>query len=596
MKKAISFLLAVMLTVCAACALPSVAFAEGLNTGESGGEEKPVENVNLAIKSYSPTSMVSGGDVTLDIAITNGGSDIQDAKLKIGGNTVADYGTITAGSTESYKNSYNVSSDRLDKDIEVELQYTFNGEQRSKKSSFKVAKKAASVNVSTAVKADKTEVESGGKVKLTFAIENKGNVKIENATITASELNKGKSICSAFSVEAGNSKVVTYSATITETTLIEPVLTYTADGKKYTKNMDAITINVDEVLLSVVASVSNAYPAADEEINFTIAMTNSGNVDMQNLALTASNGETIALSSTKLPAGGTLEAKFPITLEESGILSFKLKAEDAAGKEYTYTSNPINIVVQEKPAQDYTGKLSLIVTADTSAYKKENLIKFTLTLKNETDATFTDVALTEDSIGDLGLGTIAALYPGETSYTYELRAELDGHKTYYFKMTGVDPDGYTVMVSANAIEVEVNPKKSNGLGALLWIVIIIVLLLIGGGVTLLVLIGKEKKAQAAEKEAQERPVVRRAVVRTPQQAAEPVEAPVQAPEELPEEPESPEEAPAEEPVERALPRDMEIEPMEEKPEIEEFPQRKRGKPATPKRINRSSDFVDRNNF
>ena len=63
-----------------------------------------------------------------------------------------------------------------------------------------------------------------------------------------------------------------------------------------------------------------------------------------------------------------------------------------------------------------------------------------------------------------------------------------------------------------------------------------------------------------------------------------------------EEPESPEEAPAEEPVERALPRDMEIEPMEEKPEIEEFPQRKRGKPATPKRINRSSDFVDRNNF
>ena len=570
MKKAISFLLAVMLTVCAACALPSVAFAEGLNTGESGGEEKPVENVNLAIKSYSPTSMVSGGDVTLDIAITNGGSDIQNAKLKIGGNTVADYGTITAGSTESYKNSYNVSSDRLDKDIEVELQYTFNGDQRSKKSSFKVAKKAASVNVSTAVKADKTEVESGGKVKLTFAIENKGNVKIENATITASELNKGKSICSAFSVEAGNSKVVTYSATI--------------------------TINVDEVLLSVVASVSNAYPAADEEINFTIAMTNSGNVDMQKLALTASNGETIALSSTKLPAGGTLEAKVPITLEESGILSFKLKAEDAAGKESTYTSTPINIVVQEKPAQDYTGKLSLIVTADTSAYKKENLIKFTLTLKNETDATFTDVALTEDSIGDLGLGTIAALYPGETSYTYELKAELDGHKTYYFKMTGVDPDGYTVMVSANAIEVEVNPKKSNGLGALLWIVIIIVLLLIGGGVTLLVLIGKEKKAQAAEKEAQERPVVRRAVVRTPQQAAEPVEAPVQAPEELPEEPESPEEAPAEEPVERALPRDMEIEPMEEKPEIEEFPQRKRGKPATPKRINRSSDFVDRNNF
>ena len=71
-----------------------------------------------------------------------------------------------------------------------------------------------------------------------------------------------------------------------------------------------------------------------------------------------------------MPAEGTLEATFPITLEESGMISFTLAAEDENGEKYTYTSNMVDIVVQEKPAEDYTGKLSLVVTVDTSEYKK----------------------------------------------------------------------------------------------------------------------------------------------------------------------------------------------------------------------------------
>lgn len=614
MKKTLSFLLAWMTLICMVVSiLPMTAFATETDpgTGTDPGTE-PVENVNLAIKSYSPTSMVSGGDVTLDIAITNSGSEIQNVKLKIGGSTVADYGTMAAGASESYKNAYNISADKLDKDIEVELQYTFNGEQKSKKSSFKVAKKAASVSVSTAVKADSTEVVSGSKVKLTFAIENKGNVKIENAKITASELNKGKPISSAFSVEAGDSKVITYTATINETTPIEPVLTYTADGKTYTKNMETLTIEVNEVAMTVLASVSNAYPAADEEITFTISMNNSGNVDLQNLVLTASNGETVPLSSTKLPAEGTLEATFPITLEESGMISFTLTAQDEDGEEYTYTSNMVDIVVQEKPAEDYTGKLSLMVTVDTEEYKKNNLLKFKIAIKNESESIFTNVKLTEDTIGELALGTIDMLYPGESSYdySYQLEKELEQNTTYYFKMTAVDPDGYTVVVSANAIEVEVNGKKSNGLGALLWIIIIIVLLLIGGGITLLVLINKEKKAQEQERELQAKRVTRRAVERAPVRRAtdaagvtevlsEKDEIEMQAESEHRYQP-SAEQLEIEQtgiPGEETFRQETQAPQEEEnRPELEEFPQRKKEKPITPKRINKSSDFMDRNNF
>ncbi len=616
MRKTLSLVVALMMLICM-MASPLTAFATETDpTTSSETDPDPVvpeENVNLAIKSYSPTSLVSGGDVTLDIVITNSGDEIQNVKLKIAGSTVADYGTMATGASENYKNAYNVSTENLDNDIVGELTYSFNGQQRSKKSSFKVAKKAATVSVSTAVKADSTEVASGSKVKITFAIENKGNVKIENAKITASELNKGNPVSSAFSVEAGDSKVITYTATINETTLIEPILTYTADGQSYTKNMETLTINVDEVAMTVLASVSNAYPEADEEINFTISMSNNGNVDMQNLVLSSSNGEIIPLSSTRLPAEGTLEATYSILLEESGSFSFTLTAEDEDGEEYTYTSNLIDIVVQEKPAQDYSGMLSLIVTVDTSQYKDDQILKFDFTLNNESESIFTDVKFTEDTIGELDIEQIGMLYPGESKFDfeYQLPEKLEQDATYYFKMTAIDPDGYTVVVSANAIEVEVNDKTSNGLGTLIWIIIIIVILLVGGGIALLVLINKEKKAQENERIAQARKVTRRTVDRTQRTpittgiSQKNREEAVQQTEELErryhpfsEEIEVEQLKNSEESGNEEQQKDNGSASLEQtQPDLEEFPQRKRERTILPKKMNKTSNgFMDRNNF
>lgn len=598
-------MLIVMMLACMLVSAPTTAFATNAESsvlvpategGEGEDGSTPVESVNLAIESYTPTSMVSGGDVTLKIVVTNNGDKIENAALSIGGQNVATYGTMESGVSKTYDNTYNVPADKLDKDIEVVLSYTFNGSSKSKSSSFKVAKKAASVEVSTAVKADTEKVTPGSKVKLTFAVENKGNVKIEKATITASELNGGKALSEAFSVDAGGSKVITYTATITETTPIEPILTYTADGKQYKEEMETLTITVDEIEMTVLASVSNAYPEKDEEITFTLSMVNNGNVDMFDLELTTSNGDVIPLTSKSLPAGGTMEATYSVVPEESGLFSFVLKAKNTDSEEFSYTSNMVDIVVQEAPAQDYTGKLSLVVSADVSRYESDNIIKFTLKINNQSESTFTDVRLTEDTLGDLGLGTIDMLYPGEKTFEYELNTELQEDTTYYFKAIAVDPDGYTFVISGNAIEVEIGDKKGGGLGVLVWIIIIILILLIGGGIVLLVLMIREKKAQAnaAENRAVSRRSVQRSTVarsaaptrQAPQRVREPqvIVQPDYAEELVEEEEQAEEEFQADEM------------PAEEQTMPEELPQRKREKPVAPKRVIRSNDFVDRNNF
>ena len=61
MKKTLSFLLAWMTLICMVVSiLPMTAFATETDpgTGTDPGTE-PVENVNLAIKSYSPTSVAA---------------------------------------------------------------------------------------------------------------------------------------------------------------------------------------------------------------------------------------------------------------------------------------------------------------------------------------------------------------------------------------------------------------------------------------------------------------------------------------------------------------------------------------------------------
>ena len=260
--------------------------------------------------------------------------------------------------------------------------------------------------------------------------------------------------------------------------------------------MDSITIEVENVDVQIQAEADNVAPAQGDTVNFNIVVRNLGTAELKDLKLTAPDGSEIVLSNTSLAVGGLVNATYQVEPTETGSYKFLLNASDDSGNTYSYESNTIDITVGAPIDTNYSEQIQLVVTADTTEYEKNNRITFIINLTNSGENTFQNVKITEESIGDLGIETLATFGPGNKTYTYVYENDITENKNFYFKVNATDPEGNAMLVSANTISIEGKKKSSGGgLGILVWIIIILLLLIIGGGVALFVLIRKDKKEE-----------------------------------------------------------------------------------------------------
>ena len=104
-------------------------------------------------------------------------------------------------------------------------------------------------------------------------------------------------------------------------------------------------------------------------------------------------------------------------------------------------------------------------------------------LKNQGEGIFTNVTISEDTLGNLG--TYDVLMPGEKDIDTE--AELSENAVFRFKVSATDPDGKAIMVSSSDVSVEVKEEKkgSSGLGTAIWIVVIVFVLMVAAGIALI---------------------------------------------------------------------------------------------------------------
>ncbi|MBR3563799.1 MAG: hypothetical protein IKN92_03280 [Clostridia bacterium] len=465
-----------------------------------GGEEDPPkleEKLVLSVKSVTPASLVGEGTVTLNIEIKNEGDPVSDVVLSIDGAQVESFGNISKGASKTYNKEYAVAAEKLGQSIPVTVTYVFEGSTKTKTESFKVTKEKAKIDISSAVKTDKATIVAGETVKFTFAIENKGNCELTEATLLVPGLNGGESICPEFSLAAGNSKVITYSEEITETIKIEPTLKFTADGKKRSKDLAKTTVTVETIDVTVSATASNNYPKDEEPVEIKITITNNGNTSLYNLALTADGTVPVPVSSDALTSGSTIEAVYSVTQTVTGDHSFVLTCKDEGGDEHTFTSNIVTIYVEEKEPVDYSKDLSLKASADSSNLQKEGTIVFTIKVLNSGESQFTDLKLTEVRKGELDITTDRILGPGEKTYTYTLNEKISEDTTYNFTLTATDPEGNPVTISADPVKVEA-PKKEKKFNMLVFLIILLILLLLAGGITILVMTLKDKNREEQE--------------------------------------------------------------------------------------------------
>ena len=444
---------------------------------------------------FSPTSLSTGGNIDLNVDVRNNGDAIQNAVLSVDGRNLKEFGDIGSGDVKTYGGEYEVATSKIGQDIKVVLTYEFEGAEKQVSQTIRVAKKEANVKVSAQVKASKESVPRGTKVTFTFAIENEGDTKIENATISASALNGGKAVCDAFSLAAGKSKVVTYVGEIQKSITVSPKLKYTAAGKTYTEDMSPIDVKMTEAELEVTAVAESTSVEAGAQVPIDVTIKNTGSMDLKNLKLTGPDGEYISLKSKSLAAGESTSGQYTATVTESTSLEFKVTAEDSEGEEYSFSADPVELEVAAAPSpSDYSQVLTLEVTKDESQLKDTGKVTFKLTLTNNGTEVFTNVVISEPTLGNID--SLATMAGGTREIAIEQEVKEDTQ--FAFKVTATDPAGNPLTIEATPIDVVVSGEAGSGLGTLMWIVIVVIVLIIATGVTLLILVRKDKKQKELE--------------------------------------------------------------------------------------------------
>jgi len=465
---------------------------------------EPVELKKPNVKvSASPAELVMEGAVSLDISVQNPNSvELKNVAITVDGKTVKTVSSIAAGSTYNYSGKYTVAASKLGKKIGVTVDY----DGGSVSDHFTISQKDADITVNTLVKVDKNAVEAGGEVNFSFSIENKSNVPIENASLSASTLNNGNRLGKKFSLGAnGDATIILYTATITQTIDVSPVLTFEAAGKTHTKNLDTITITVNDANMEILVTPSTTTPELEAPVTFDFVIKNTGNVPFKDLALYDVNDQRITTSSNNLSAGGSITATHTMSFTESGTYDFYVYASDENGTSYSYRSLPIEIEVTEPAAKDYSDYFTLtaVVAAENSRLEKPGEVNIELTLKNTYTEPFTNVKIEEVNSGTV-IETYSTFPVGEKVLPYVV--EIEETTNFDFVLTATDPEGnpMTVMVSRINVPVEGEKSSSSKLSTLLIVFGIILVLIIGCGVTLVILVVKDKKQkEAAQKEAAE---------------------------------------------------------------------------------------------
>lgn len=508
MKKGLSILLTLILAVMSFVALPMAVLADSAPDMEV---------------SFTPTSLSGEGEISITAVITNKETPIESATLSIGDNQVADIGNMEANAKNEQTVSYRVQESEIGSDIRVVLNYVVDGTAKKVTRTIQVAKQELKVDVYAKGEVSQTVVPKGTKVEFTFTVENRGDSEITNVQVKAAGVNKGNPIDGTFSLGAGKAKILSYTGEIVKDMTVKPKLSYTANGKNYSDDLDVIEITVSELALKVEISAGKNQVEAGDSVDISVKLSNEGNADIVNLVLYDVNDKKIPLDTSTLAQGKSISTTSSLTIDKKTDIGFYVKGEDANGKSHTFNSNVITVDVT---APEETATPSPEATPDGDSEEEDepltidatvekptdgtNTYQFTIDIENRGEGPYTDAVLSESGLGNIQ--TIGDIAVGSTKVTCE--KEITGDSEFTFELTAKDPKGNTVSVKSEKLTVVLNGQDvgnktgpSSMISTLMIIIVIVIVLIVGVVVTLIVLVQKEKKkkAELAENKNMKRP-------------------------------------------------------------------------------------------
>ncbi|MFE7411354.1 DUF7507 domain-containing protein [Streptomyces laurentii] len=299
-------------------------------------------------------------------------------------------------------------------------------------------------------------VHVGDTITYTYTVTNTGQTALNNIAVTDDKVTG--ITCQATTLAAGASTTCTGTYVVTAADGAAGKVTNTAHATGTNPGGGTVTSPPDDATVTVIGASSmtvektpsTAGPVhVGDTITYTYTVTNTGQTNLTNIAVTDDKVTGITCQATTLAAGASTTCTGTYVVTDADAAAGKVTnrahatGTDPGGD--TVTSPPDEVTVP------VTGASKLVVTkkADVRGpVKPGDTITYTYTVTNEGSTTLSDIAIVDDKVTDITCED-TTLAPGASTtctgtYTVTVADAKAGHVTNKAHATGTDPDGNTV--------------------------------------------------------------------------------------------------------------------------------------------------------
>lgn len=458
------------------------------------------------VVTISPETLPGPGPVSLQLRLTNNGDPVRNVVIHYpDSDRTVDLGDIPSGETETHENrNWEITEAMLGEPLVFEISWeSQNGSEHTKAlDPIVIEQSDSAVKVKAEARVDQVHVDEGDKVQFTFTFENQGNVDITDAYLVAAPLNNGEPLGDDFSVAPGETNTKTWSPTINQEITVRPVYTYTADGERFNIECDPITVRIGdagpELRISIQSNVNRVAPGG--EVEFEVAIENTGTTEIDDITVRDSHGGLVTLSQSSLAPGASASGTETVRVDETTSYVFSVSGA-SEGEAVTAESTPIDITVDTAlgtpaPAQDLDA--ASIVQIDVSVVtqvQRAGVVPVEVTVKNLSAEELTNIVVSAEvtpaangsisqtaapslettasaaTVEQVTIGTLQSLAAGQNE-VIEGTLEIQRTANYVFRVSAEMPDGTLVTSETGSATIEL--REAGGLEMWQWIVIVAV--------------------------------------------------------------------------------------------------------------------------
>lgn len=416
-----------------------------------------VDGISISA-SASPGSRVSPGKIEVTINVSNSSSGSRADDLTVffeGGQAVSAAQSLDPGGSVALRHTFDITRVQLDAGgVTYSASYSL---EKGTSSEIKGSKSAraqvtaieAKPSLALGRSLSATYVESGGTLKVTYSVENTGNVALTGVSVKDDLF--GGTVLSASSLEVGGSKTVVKEIKVFDRMVSQPRAVYGYEGSEEKRSVSrkqaAINVARPEVELELTADLNSVSPG--DSVTLTMKLTNTGNVTINGLTVDDINLGRVSIMSEPLKPGSVFAVTRVLPLKATTTFQGTMTGISSTGSEISAISNELTVFVLPVASNV---RLSIYATPLSENVQPGRRAAIDLTIANSGHMELRGIQVFESGRGDIR--TISSLPAGE-SRKISLGYGVSDGDTFLFGATVTDINGESITIYSDPVTISV---------------------------------------------------------------------------------------------------------------------------------------------